>query len=43
MAMGAWGQCPQLKLAFSFEEAPTFGRGSSLDSNLAEKIIYNFS
>jgi hypothetical protein len=27
---GVWGMCPQFNLAFSLEEAPTFGRGSSL-------------
>jgi hypothetical protein len=28
---GFGGMCPQFNLAFSLEEAPTFGRGSSLD------------
>ena len=27
--VGVWGHSPQLKIAFSFEEAPAFGRGSS--------------
>jgi hypothetical protein len=31
------GMCSQFILAFSLEEAPTFGRGSSLD-RMSEKI-----
>ena len=29
---GFGGMCPQFNLAFSLEEAPTFGRGSLLDT-----------
>ncbi len=29
---GYGGMCPQFNLAFSLEEAPTFGRGSSLNT-----------
>lgn len=31
--LGVWGQSPQLELAFSLEEAPTCGRGSSPDAD----------
>jgi PAS domain S-box-containing protein len=33
--------CPQLNLAFSLEEAPTFGRGSSLTTPIGMNIMAN--
>jgi hypothetical protein len=36
------GMCPQSNLAFSLEEAPTFGRGSSLRPYLSPSAVLGY-